>query len=128
MTRERQDLGQLGESVARTYLRKQGFKIVATNVRSPLGELDIVAREGSTLVFVEVRTKATGAFGRPEASVTLRKQRQVVRAAQRFLATTIRREVACRFDVVAVTMPEDGGPPALEHIRDAFPAEGIPVF
>jgi putative endonuclease len=128
MTRERQALGQVGESVARRYLRRQGFKILASNVRSRLGELDIVARDGSTLVFVEVRTKATGEFGRPEASVTLRKQQQVVRAAQRYLATTVRRPVACRFDVVAVTVPEGGGPPALEHIRDAFPAEGVPLF
>jgi putative endonuclease len=95
------------------------MEIVARNVRSRLGELDLVARDGETLVFVEVKTRRDGSFAAPELSVTAAKRRKLWRLAEAYLQGLPEPHPPCRFDVVAVLLPEGGGP-EIRHIRDAF--------
>jgi putative endonuclease len=110
--------GAAYEALAARHLESQGLHMLARNVRSRGGELDLVAEHGRTLVFVEVRFRADDEFGDAAASVDRYKQRRLVRAAQLFLSrnpTLAQRP--CRFDLVAI----DGhAPPRLEWLRDAF--------
>ena len=111
-----------GEDLAARWLKLKGYLVEARNWRCALGEIDIVARDGETLVFVEVKTRGTGAAGSPEEAVNARKQRRLVRLAQAYLAHHRLTEVPCRFDVVAVN--RTGWLPRLRHIRAAFRADG----
>ncbi len=115
-------LGKLGERHAVRFLSKAGFAIVARNYRTPLGEIDIVARDGETLAFIEVKTRSSKAFGLPQEAVDRRKQRQLIRAAQVFLKAHGELDVPCRFDVVAVTTGRSARAPEVTLIRGAFDA------
>lgn len=128
MTGPRQALGRRGEATARAYLTRRGLRIIAENFACSAGEVDLIGREGDRFVFIEVKTRTSAAFGPPHLAVHRQKQRQIVRAAQWYLAEHRIPDVACRFDVVAVTFPEGGGAPSIEWIRDAFPAEGAAVW
>jgi putative endonuclease len=116
----RQKLGGLGEDAAADFLRSRGYRIVARNHRCRLGEVDLVAERGEVLVFVEVRTRASAAFGGPEETVGFRKQRRVVAAARDYLARRRGPERGARFDVIAVVDGPHG--PALTHFENAFEA------
>jgi putative endonuclease len=122
VTRERLTLGRWGEDVAAGYLRKKGMKILDRNVRSPVGELDIVAQQGRTLVFVEVKTRRGVSHGYPQEAVGAAKQRQIVRAAQWYLAEHKHDRLQPRFDVVAVQ--GDGELADIAHFPGAFDADG----
>ncbi len=115
----RKTLGACGEEVARGYLRRQGFAIVAQNYRCRSGEIDIIARRGGVLVFVEVKTRRSCAYGPPQLSVTPFKQRQLSKAALTYLSQNKLLNAPARFDVIAVMLQEDGHC-AVEHITDAF--------
>ena len=128
MSDKRQALGREGEAAARAYLERRGVRILVQNFRCAAGEIDLIGRTRDTLVFIEVKTRTSGAFGPPHLAVHLRKQRQIVRAAQWFLAERDVSEVPCRFDVVAVTFPLDDGRPVVDWVQNAFPAEGEPVW
>ncbi len=104
MTKIRRKTGQVGENAARSYLEKLGYKVVDTNYRCPLGEIDIVARDNDTTVIVEVRTRTGSGFGIPEESITPGKARRLRRLALYYLQSVYRREVPCRIDLVAVTI------------------------
>jgi putative endonuclease len=119
MTRDRQQCGRDGEDRAAAHLAAHGLTIVARNVRAPAGEIDLVALDGDTLVFCEVRARRSARQGGALESVTPAKQRQVVRVAEHFLArhpALYRRPM--RFDVVAVDRREDAV--AITWVRDAF--------
>lgn len=118
MSEERLALGRWGEEAAERFLRRAGYKILARNYRTPVGELDIVARSGKILAFVEVKTRRTTVFGPPQEAVGTRKQRQIVRAAQWYLGSGAGAGLQPRFDVIAVC--ERDGAPQIEHIVDAF--------
>ena len=122
MTRERLTLGRWGEDIAARYLRKKGMKILGRNVRSPVGELDIVAQHGRTLVFVEVKTRRGTSHGHPQEAVGATKQRQIMRAAQWYLAERKLDRLQPRFDVVAVR--GDGELADIEHFPGAFDVDG----
>lgn len=100
-------------------LRGRGYEILERNFRCKLGELDVVARDGDTLVFVEVRSRGSAAFGDALAQIGTAKQRQVTRVAQVWLRARGQLRARCRFDVVGVT----GGEVAL--VRDAW-RPGLP--
>ncbi|MBI4011164.1 MAG: YraN family protein [Candidatus Rokubacteria bacterium] len=123
-------VGQLGEEVAARFLEARGFRILARNLRSRLGEIDLVARDGATLVFVEVKARRGPASEPPQVSVDGRKRSRLARLALDYLAREWLRDLACRFDVVAVTFdPGDpgspaGAPPCVEHFPGAFAADG----
>lgn len=118
MTEERLSLGRWGEEEAERYLRRQGMTIVERNFRTPVGEIDIIARQGKILIFVEVKTRRSLAFGTPQEAVGRTKQRQIVRTAQWYLGNGQGKGLQPRFDVIAVRPGESGA--TIEHIVDAF--------
>jgi putative endonuclease len=111
--------GRRGEDLAHRYLRSRGFTIVARNYRprSSRGEIDVIAWDGSVLVFVEVKSRANTDFGTPDEAVDHDKQTHLIRAAQAYLARTGTRWTSVRFDIVSVVF---GQPPLVTHITDAF--------
>jgi putative endonuclease len=117
---ERDALGSRGENVAAHFLRKNGFKIIVRNFRCEVGEIDIIAREGKTLVFVEVKTRAYD-DPTPEDQVNFEKQRQLTNAAKLYLSRYGSPQPPARFDVVAIVWPA-GREPQVRHLRDAFEA------
>jgi putative endonuclease len=119
----RQQLGREGEAAARAALCARGYVILAERFRIAQGEVDIVARDDQTIVFVEVKTRRAGAYGGGAAAVTWRKQRTIVRVAEAFIARGRLAHLPCRFDVVSVEWPPGEGPRA-EIIRGAFDARG----
>lgn len=117
--RTAQEMGRAGEEIACAYLRRKNYLIVGRRFRMFRGEIDIIARDGSTLVFVEVKSRADESFGRPEESVTPGKQRQIRKIAQGYLVENPLGELDCRFDVISVLFG-DGTDYRLEHFKDAF--------
>lgn len=107
--------GEAGESLAATFLQAQGLTVATRNYRCRLGEIDIVARDGRTLVFVEVRQRRSRDFGGAAESITAAKRRRIIRAARHYLGRT-RDAPSCRFDAVLI----QGDPPHIEWIRNAF--------
>ena len=117
-------LGQRGEAIAAKYLIGRGYQIVARGSRGALGELDLVAVDGRTVVFVEVKTRRSQDAGHPADAVDDNKQRRLTRLAIGYLRRHGLLEYPARFDVVAVTWPEGRGKPTIEHIPRAFTAVG----
>lgn len=124
MADERVGRGRAGEAVACRHLLANGYRILERNVRFPYGEIDLVAREGGCLVFVEVRTRVGLRQGWPEESVTPRKRARLVRLAQGYLQKNpdCLKRSGVRFDVVSVLLAPDGAPARVRLIRDAFEA------
>ncbi len=114
-------LGRRGEDLAAEHLNKAGYQVLERNVRTRYGEIDIIAEDHGCLVFVEVRTMASG-FMAPEESVTRRKQRQVASLAIRYLQERGKLEADWRADVIAIEMGVDGKPARLEHYVHAVEA------
>lgn len=104
----RRQTGLIGEEIAAAHLRTLGYEIVARNVRTRYGELDIVARDGGCLVFVEVKTRRSAALGAPEEAVDARKLAQVATLAESYLATLSGPVPECRIEVVAVELLPSG--------------------
>src|SRR5260221_11407308 len=111
-------LGPRGERAAEKYLRRSGYRIVKRNFRAAGAEIDIVAMDGETLVFVEVKTRRTRDAGAPEEAVDERKQKQIRRAAEMFATRYRADDVAMRFDVIAVDA--SGDRLEIELLRNAF--------
>lgn len=118
MTQERLSLGQRGEDAAARYLQGKGMKVLERNLRTPVGEIDLVMRHRLSLVFVEVKTRRSMACGSPFEAVGSRKQRQIIQAAKWYLNDNPHRLLQPRFDVVAVI--DHGDDLQIEHIADAF--------
>ncbi len=108
-------LGAGAEDMAADFLEKRGLTIIARNYRCRLGEIDLVARDGSTTVFVEVRRRATRAFGGAAASITPTKRLKLLKAAHHYMSR-LRALPECRFDALLI----EGEPPRIEWIRNAF--------
>lgn len=117
----RKIFGSRGEAEAERFLKKNGYKIIGRNYRTRHGEIDLIAREGDTVVFVEVKTRSNSSFGHPSTGVDLRKQKHMVLASTQYLAEHGLTESPARFDVVCIET-KDGGLKA-ELIKDAFEAE-----
>jgi putative endonuclease len=122
MADPRHQLGFDGEQCAVDALVARGYAILARRYRTRLGELDIVARDQDTLVFVEVKTRSGESFGQPEDAVTWRKRQRLARLAESFLVDARLGDVACRFDVVSVIWRERAGP-VVEVFPNAFDVE-----
>ncbi len=120
----RQPLGRRGERAAARYLRRRGYKIIARGDRSKCGELDLIAVDGKTIVFVEVKTRDCRESVHPADAVDAAKQRRLTRLAVGFLKRHGLLEHPSRFDVVAVTWPDGARRPAIEHFPNAFDAVG----
>ena len=122
MTKARQELGKQAEDLAVAELERRGYAVIARGYRTPHGENDVVAWEGDTLVFVEVRCRSGEGCGAAAESVTRAKQRRVARMAVDYLARQdLYDRCAVRFDVVAID-DHPAGPPSIEVIVAAFDA------
>ena len=114
------EVGKVAEDTACKFLKKKGYKIIARNYRTRLGELDIVALDGETVAFVEVRSKKEGSFGPPGASINGEKSRRITRAAWNFLTKKGIRDRDCRFDVVSIVYQEGMKAPQISLFKNAF--------
>ena len=117
MKDKRASLGRWGEDLAVGFLKARGMKILERNFRCPAGEIDIIARSGKQIVFVEVKTRKSELFGSPQEAVNQRKQQQIIRTAQWYLEQKPV-NLQPRFDVLAIRTGD--GETVLEHIPDAF--------
>ncbi|MGD8538307.1 MAG: YraN family protein [Candidatus Aminicenantes bacterium] len=113
------ELGKSGEDVAVEYLKRNKYKIVSKGFRFLRGEIDIIAYEGETLVFIEVKTRKSTRFSQPEESVTHAKRKQLKRVAEGYLLREHIQDVECRFDVLSLSYDEFEGY-TVKHIKDAF--------
>ena len=116
----RQMLGLVGEELASRELTARGYAILARRYRTPRGEIDIVADDRGTLVFVEVKARETAEFGSASEAVTPSKQRRLVRMAHDYLTRERIFDRPCRFDVVAIMF--SGPEPEIEVFENAFDA------
>lgn len=123
MSLARRVFGLVAESEAERYLRRKGYRILDRNVRSPSGELDLVAQVADVLVFVEVKARRTEACGGALYAVDARKQARLIRLAAQYLAQHRLRNRTCRFDVVLCTGGTDK-PETIQHIEHAFEVPG----
>lgn len=117
-----QPKGRQGEDAACAFLQRLGFLIIERNVLFRFGEIDIVAKEGEVLVFVEVRSRTDARFGDPKATVSYRKQQRLWKAAQAYLKRLEPNVPFCRFDVVSL-IGYDPVQVHIEHVRNAFQME-----
>jgi putative endonuclease len=113
----RQTLGRWGEALAADTLEQQGYVLLERNARTPYGELDLVMRQGQTIVLVEVKTRSMPTFGLPEESITRRKQEHLLRAAQHYLQSHPELGGDWRVDVIAIRRALDG-PPEVVHFEN----------
>lgn len=118
MSEHRRAVGKVGEEAAVQYLLQQGYRILERNYRCRFGEIDLIARDGRTLAFIEVKTRRSQRFGPAASAVTFEKQRHLIKASQIYMAQTGKVYDLCRFDVVTITMNAHGL--SIELIKDAF--------
>ena len=123
MALSRVKLGKHGEELASVYLLEAGCGILDSNYRCPWGEIDLVARDGEELAFVEVRTRRTATFGTPGESITRRKAYHLVAAAQHYLQNHVPENdgenIPWRIDLVSVLLADGAGSPQIDHIKYA---------
>ena len=119
----RQNLGRWGETLAATFLKENGYAILAQNVRTPFGEIDIIARQTKpgldAIVFVEVKTRANASLGKPEISVGARKQAHLLAAVQYYMQQSPEPGLDWRVDVIAIEQFRTNIPPVITHFENA---------
>jgi len=118
VTRERLDLGKWGEDLALKKVKKLGYKCIARNYRCPVGEVDLIAKDGDTLVFIESKTRRGRSLGYAKEAVNQRKRRQLSKVALAFMKANGCSETRARFDVVVINL--DGVSQEIEVVRNAF--------
>ena len=118
MLNQRQKFGEKGESMAARYLKTTGYKIIEKNYRTQLGEIDIIAQDGKTIVFVEVKSRRSVQFGSPKWAITPQKQRKISMVALQYLKKTDQSSAKARFDVVTIIATRDKQ--TIEIIKNAF--------
>lgn len=118
LSQEKKEIGQKGEDLAVDFLKGLGYQILERNYRCKLGEVDIIARDNESLVFIEVRGRSSLAFGLPQESINRKKQHQISKVALEYLTRKKVKNTPARFDVVAISLKP--GKEKVEHIKDAF--------
>ncbi|MDM8516408.1 YraN family protein [Desulfobacterales bacterium HSG16] len=119
MFNKNQRFGIQGESLAVRYLKSAGYHIIQTNYRTKIGEIDVIAKDADTIVFVEVKARSSARFGSPKHAVTHRKMRTISKVALYYLKITKQTRVRARFDVVSINTA--GKMPEIELVKNAFP-------
>ena len=109
--------GKRGEIIAENYLKEKGYKILETNYKNKIGEIDIIAKDGDCLVFVEVKTRLTSQFGDPLEAIDLRKQYKIRQVATGYLMQKRQLNAKCRFDAIGII---GDGADNIRHIINAF--------
>lgn len=123
MTKEHLYLGKSGEEIAARYLKENGYKIIARNYKTRLGEIDIVASDNGRFAFIEVKTRRSDSHGLPAEAVSGFKQRQIAKAAISFLKENKLLDRSARFDVVSVLYTGEDNP-KVDLVKNAFELEG----
>ena len=118
MTKERLDLGKRGEELALKKVKRLGYKCITRNYRCPLGEVDLVAKDGDCLVFIEIKTRKGKSLGYAKEAIDGRKRRQLSKVALAYMKSNNCCEVNSRFDVVAINLKDDEE--EIEVIQNAF--------
>jgi putative endonuclease len=118
MVDERKQFGLTGEALAETYLKQAGYRILERNYRTKLGEIDIIAKDHDTIVFIEVKTRRSEHYGSPKWAVTPKKQRKISMVALLYLKSTRQSRARARFDVVSIGLLEENT--RIELIKNAF--------
>ena len=118
MTKERLDLGKAGEDIAFKKIKKLGYRCIERNYRCPLGEIDLIAKHGDCLVFIEIKTRKGRDTGYAKEAVNYRKMKQISKAALNYMKEKNCYDTRARFDVVAVSINQ--GKPDIEVIQNAF--------
>jgi putative endonuclease len=113
----RNELGKLGEDIATIYLEKNNMPVLVRNWRYKRAELDIVAMDGKTMVFVEVKTRSDDSLSRPEEAVDTQKRGQMIKAAIAYMHES-KHDWAIRFDIISIIIKKEI--PYIDHIKDAF--------
>jgi len=119
----RKDTGNQGELIAQNYLKKHGYNIIEKNFRSRFGEIDIIAKQNDTLVFVEVRTKKSRSFGIPEESITATKARHLMHTAYYYRQNHKKLPESWRIDFLAIELDDDDKPLRVNLIENAIEEE-----
>ncbi len=119
LTGNRQITGRWGENVAASYLQGQGYEILDRNVRTAYGELDLITRKGDVLVFVEVKTRRTLAYGLPEEAITQKKATHLLQSAQAYILSNNLPDIDWRVDLVSIYKTEDPKPD-ITHVENAI--------
>ena len=114
MTIQRQQIGKKGEQRAVAYLKKNGYRILELNYRTRLGEIDIIAKDGKTIAFIEVKARRSSQFGNPKWAITPKKQRHMSMVALYYLKATRQNQEKARFDVVTIQSEK------IEIVKNAF--------
>jgi putative endonuclease len=118
LTRERLDLGKWGEDLALKKVKKLGYTCLVRNYRCPLGEVDLIARDGDSLVFIEIKTRRGRSLEYAKEAVNQRKRRQLSKVALAYMKANGCADARARFDVVVINL--DGGEQEIEVVRNAF--------
>ena len=118
MTRDRLELGRYGEDLAYKRIKRLGYKKIIRNYRCPLGEVDLIANDGDTLVFIEIKTRRGKPTGYAKEAVDARKQRQLSKVALSYMKSNNCSDAKARFDVIAISIKEDK--PEIEVVKNAF--------
>ncbi|MBI4824271.1 MAG: YraN family protein [Nitrospirae bacterium] len=114
----KRQIGNKGEELAFHFLKKKGMKILNRNYRTPAGEIDIIAKDGNTLVFVEVKTRSGDLFGQPVEAISPKKKKTMERASLHYILKEKQEGRPARFDVVSIRILSDKN--HIEHLKDAF--------
>jgi len=118
LTRRRLDLGKFGEELALEHLKRLGYKSIVRNYRCSLGEVDLIAKDGDTLVFIEIKTRKGKSLGYAKEAVDARKKLKLSKVALSYMKANSCCETKARFDVVAINLSENR--PEVEVIKNAF--------
>jgi len=121
LTRERLSLGEMGEKLALKNIKRLGYKFIAKNYRCPLGEIDLIARDGDCLVFIEIKTRRGRSIGYAKEAINKRKMRQISKVALAYMKANNCCDVKARFDVIAINIKDDRE--EIEIIPNAFDLE-----
>jgi putative endonuclease len=119
MPHQKQTIGKVGEDLAEEFLVNKGYEIIQRNYRYGHGEIDIIASDRETLVFIEVKTRNNLEFGQPELAVTKSKQRQIRKIAESYLFEKEIKDTDCRIDVIGILLIKNQDP-HINHIVNAF--------
>ncbi len=116
----RNNLGKIGEALACAYLKRNGYEILERNYKTKIGEIDIVARDGKVLVFVEVKTRQSDLYGLPEEAINAKKMHKLTLLAELYISEKRLYQSKARFDIVSILMDGGSGSKSIRLIKNAF--------
>ncbi|MBI5044235.1 MAG: YraN family protein [Nitrospirae bacterium] len=119
----KQILGEKGEDIAAAFLKKEGYKIVEQNYRTPFGEIDIIAYDGQMLAFIEVKARKNPTFAVPQLAVNKKKQQHIVKSAMSYISSKRIKDRGLRFDVIAISIFDDTK--NIELFKNAFEPDSM---